>query len=49
MTIKAVVFDIGGVLEKVEPVDAWLARMADRLGCIARPSTSASGGSTRVS
>ncbi len=32
MTIKAVVFDIGGVLEKVEPVDAWLARMAGRLG-----------------
>ncbi|MBA2698091.1 MAG: HAD family phosphatase [Nocardioidaceae bacterium] len=32
MTVKAVVFDIGGVLEMVEPIDAWLTRSAARLG-----------------
>src|SRR5262245_33733256 len=31
-TIRAVVFDIGGVLERVDPPDAWLGKWRDRLG-----------------
>jgi len=32
MAIRAVVFDVGNVLERVEDVDAWLGRWRDRLG-----------------
>ncbi len=32
MTIKAVAFDIGGVLERVGDVDAWLSSWRERLG-----------------
>ncbi len=32
MTIKAVAFDIGGVLERVGDVDVWLGRWRERLG-----------------
>ncbi len=31
MAVKAVVFDVGGVLERVEDVDVWLSREAARL------------------
>ena len=32
MTVRAVAFDIGGVLERMEPADALLARWRSRLG-----------------
>jgi len=33
MTIKAVAFDVGGVLERVGDVDLWLEAWRQRLGC----------------